>query len=429
MNHIANPYQGPDILGVRERAQTVNTILKKRLDTLLPAVMREVGIDTWLIICHEDNHDPVFGTMIPWESWTPILQIVVLHDRGPEEGVERLNISRTNMRGLMESVWNINAGEDQWECLRRILEERQPKRIGINESDVIWAADGLTASLKAKLVESLGADLSDKLESAETLCIRWLETRIPEELDLYHQAAGIAHALIRECFSRGVVTPGVTTCEDLRWYYWQRTRDLGLDVSFTPSFRYVRSQEEVARWGEGDPVIRPGDMLHCDVGIKYLRLCTDHQELAYVLRPGENQAPKGLRDGMMQANRLQHIFTGTWKEGLTGNEILKSALNRAYETGLRDPKIYSHSLGHFLHEPGPLMGLPWEQNNCPGRGDVVMHYGTCYVVELSVVTSVAEWHGQEVRIPLEQDACFIDASFGEDHVIFLDGRQTEFHLI
>ncbi|MBM3240068.1 aminopeptidase P family protein [Candidatus Poribacteria bacterium] len=417
-------YIGPNILSLQERAKVVNNLLQIRLETLLPAVMRETGFDTWVIICHEDNHDPVFRTLIPWECWAPILQIIVLHDQGPEKGVERLNISRTNMQGLMTSVWDPKSSEHQWACLRRSLEERQPRRIGINQSDVIWAADGLTAALKEKLIATLGPDLASRLESAEPLCIRWLETRIPEELDLYHHAAAIAHAIIKESFSRRVITPGVTTCEDLRWYYWQRTRDLGLDVSFPPFFNRQRSQESRSRWGENDLVIRPGDLVHCDVGIEYLRLLTDHQEMAYVLRPGETESPQGLREGMAQANRLQEIFTGTWQQGLTGNEILGKALTRAREAGLSKPKIYSHSLGHYLHEPGPLMGLPWEQENCPGRGDVVMHYNTCYTVELSVTCPISEWGGQEVSIMLEQDAAFT-----ANGVIFLDGRQTEFHFI
>ncbi len=429
MTNAMRGYNGPDILNLRDQARVVNAILEKRLDTLLSAVMRETGFDTWLIICNEDNYDPVFRTITPWECWAPLLQIVVLHDRGPEEGVERINISRTDMHGLMTSVWESNDSEDQWACLRRIFEERQPKRIGINQSDAIWAADGLTAGLKEKLIATLGEELSSRLESAESLCIRWLETRTPEELALYHQIAAIAHTIIKECMSRAVITPGVTTCEDLRWYYWQRVKDLGLDVAFPPFFRRLRSDESRVRWGDDDPIIRAGDLLHCDAGIKYLRLLTDQQELAYVLHPGETEAPKGLRDGMMQANRLQRLFTSTWQQGLTGNEILATALNRAYETGLREPKIYSHSLGYYLHEPGPLMGLPWEQRSCTGRGDVVMNYNTCYTVELSVTCPIPEWGGQEIPIMLEQDAVFMDASFAGENVIFLDGRQTEFHLV
>jgi len=70
------------------------------------------------------------------------------------------------------------------------------------------------------------------------------------------------------------------------------------------------------------------------------------------------------------------------------------------------------------------MGLPWEQGNIPGRGDVLMQQNTTYTVELNVTCTVPEWDGQEVTFPLEQDAAITAKG-----VHFLDGRQTRFHLI
>lgn len=421
---MQNSYQGPAVMGVRDQARVVNQILGERFEKLLPAIMRETGFDMWIIVCYEDNHDPIFNTIIPWECWAPILQMVVFYDAGADKGVERLNISLTNMQGLMTTIWGLDSPDDQWATLRRVVEERNPRRIGINQSDVIWAADGLTVALKQKLVTALGENLSIRLESAEPLCIRWLESRLPAELELYQHACAIAHHIMKTCFSKQVVTPGVTTSEDLRWWYWQQTTDLGLPVSFPAFFRFMRGPENRERWGDDDKVIRAGDMIHCDVGFKYLRLITDHQELAYVLRPGETSVPQGLLNGMAQANRLQDIFTTTWEKGLTGNQILARALTRARSEGISKPKIYSHSLSHYLHEPGPLMGLPWEQVSCPGRGDVVMNYDTCYTVELGVTCAVPEWGNQEVAFPLEQDAVFT-----EKGAIYLDGRQTTFHII
>ena len=415
----------PTILPVREQARVVNDILLKRFDTLLPKIMREADIDAWLIVCHEDNHDPVFRTMIPWQSWTPILQILAFFNPGGGQPIERINLSRTSMRGLMITVdWTPESGEDQWKVLRGLLDERKPKKIGINTSDTIWAADGLTASLKDKLIDCMGSDHATKLTSAEQLCIRWLETRLPEELTLYDHACAVGRHIIATCFSRHVVTPGVTTTDDLVWAYWQQATDLGLQPSFTPYFRIFRSPADTKLWPTDDPIIRPGDMLHCDVGVHYLRLITDHQELAYVLRPDETEAPAGLRKGMAESNRLQDIFTSAWGFGKSGNEILANALERASDAGIQNPKIYSHSVGHYLHEPGPLMGLPWEQGNIPGRGDVLMHPDTVYTVELSTELEIPEWGGQPVRFMLEQDAAIT-----KEGVSYLAGRQTEFHLM
>jgi hypothetical protein len=433
---VRNHRHGPSVMGVRNQARIVNGLLLERFEQLLPAIMREAGFDMWIIVCNEDNHDPVFNTIIPWECWAPILQIVVFYDTHSDAGVERLNISLTDMEGLMTSLWRLDSAigdldskeparaDSQWETLRRVLEERNPQRIGINQSDVIWAADGLTASLKDKLVATMGPTFAGRIESAEPMSTRWLETRLPAELDIYHQACAISHHIIATCFSRDVVTPGVTTREDLRWAYWQHANDLGLPVSFPAFCHLIRGPENRARWGDDDEIIRPGDMIHYDVGLKYLRILTDHQELAYVLQAGETEAPQSFQDAMRSGNRLQDILVDTWELGLTGNEILTRALARAREDGIPNPKIYSHSLSHYLHEPGPLMGLPWEQTVCPGRGDVRMNFNTAYTVELSVTAPIPEWDGEEVTFAMEQDAAFT-----EDGPMFLDGRQTTFHLI
>ena len=88
-----------------------------------------------------------------------------------------------------------------------------------------------------------------------------------------------------------------------------------------------------AKYGKDDKTIRPGDMLHCDVGIKYMRWNSDHQEVAYVLKVGEPEAPEGLRKLLSEANRLQDVYCAEFKTGLTGNELLSRILGKAREIG------------------------------------------------------------------------------------------------
>jgi Xaa-Pro aminopeptidase len=421
----------PAVLSIRDRAALVYQITQKRLDRLLPKMMRETQFDMWIITCNEDNLDPIFETMMPYENWNPITQILVFFDRGPEKGVERLNVSRTNTQGLYKNVWDATAWdtekkESQWDCLGRIVRELNPKRIGINEGEVQWAAGGLTAVLKKRLVEAIGPTYAGRLASAEPLATLWSETFLDEEIDLMEQAAAVSHAIIADMFSNKVATPGYTTADDLRYYYWQRVADLGLKISFNPSVSIRgRHPKDVEKHGKEDRVIRPGDLLHCDVGLKYMRYISDNQEMAYVLKVGETDAPETFRKMMAEANRLQDVYCGEFKTGLTGNEMLANMLKKAAALGIPKPRIYSHSLGYFLHEPGPLIGLPWEQVNNPGRGDVRLVPNSCFTCELSVTMPVPEWgQGMEFRLPLEQDVVFTGSA-----VYFLDGRQTKFHLI
>jgi Xaa-Pro aminopeptidase len=420
----------PPILKMRERKAAVDRVTKLRLETLLPRVMRESGFDMWLLICNEDAYDPVFLTMVPEDAWCPITQILVFFDPGPGKPIERLNVSRTNMEGLHAASWTApptgeDEGKSQWEALTKIVREKNPKKIGINQSDVIWAADGLSASLKDRLVRTLGPDLSSRLRPAEAMSVRWLETLLDEDVALMEKSAAVSHAIIAETFSNKVIVPDATTADDLVFHYRQRTADFGLDKAFRPFFRVVGRHPDVLKAHPlPDDIIRRGDVLHCDVGVKYLRYNSDQQEMAYVLRTGETDVPAGLKAGLAEGNKLQDVFCGEFKAGLTGNELLGRILAKAKASGIAKPRIYSHSLGYYLHEPGPLIGLPWAQDTTGLRGEIKLVPNSAFTVELSVERPVPEWGGQDFRFRLEQDVVFTGKA-----MIFLDGRQTRYHVV
>ncbi len=413
----------PQILPVRQQAEVIRSILRKRLEAILPEAMREAGLDMWIILCQEDDYDPVFKTMVPLDTWAPILQMLIFYDPGPGKAIERINLSMTDTGDLYDRPWKGVRSEEQWAQLKGIIEARHPERIGINTGRVQWAAGGLTHNLYQQLLEAVPS-AAGKLVSAEKACEHWLMTLTPEELELLSHVARIAHEIIAECFHPRSITPGVSTTEDLEWAYWQRSLDLGLELSFKPFFRLIRSNAAKAIYPVEDKVIRRGDLLHCDVGIRYLRLDSDNQELAYVLRDGEVDPPPGLTRLLAEGNRLQRAFMDEFRLGLTGNDLLRNILASARQQGIPNPRVYSHSLGLYLHEPGPLIGLPWEQEKNPGRGDVHLSYNSCFTMELAVEDAIPEWDGQSVRLSLEQDVKFTERGCEP-----IDGIQTAFHLI
>jgi len=182
----------PQILTVRQQAEIIQTVLRKRLETILPEAMRRAKLDMWIILCQEDDYDPVFKTMVPLDTWAPILQMLIFYDRGPEKGVERINLSMTDTGDLYDRPWKGVHHEEQWTQLRGIIEERHPERIGINIGRVNWAAGGLTYNLYQQLLEAVPG-ISDQLVSAEKACEHWLMTLTVDELENFHQVAKIAH--------------------------------------------------------------------------------------------------------------------------------------------------------------------------------------------------------------------------------------------
>lgn len=410
----------PRILPVREQARVVNGWLEKRLEIILPEIMRREGVDMWLVICQEYNEDPVFPTLVPFEYLSARrLSMLVFFDRGQDKGVEKFSVSRYAIGKLYQAVWSPEKEPDQWQALAREIKSRKPRKIAINESETFALADGLTATNKRLLVKYLGPDYAARLVSAEKLVVGWLERRLSEEIEVYHQIARIAHEIIKDAFSNAVITPGITTTEDIEWWIWQKINSLGLKTWFSPTVDIQRPKTSLYK----DKVIRRGDLLHCDLGITYLRLNTDHQELAYVLKPGEGQAPEGLRQALATGNRLQDILIEEMVAGRTGNEILAAALKKMRAEGIKG-SIYSHPLGWHGHAAGPTIGLWDKQDGVPGQGDYKLFYDTCYSIELNCRVEVPEWDNQEVVIGLEQDA-----SFTREGVFYLDGRQTALHLI
>jgi len=79
------------IILIRKQVEITTRILRKRLETILPIAMKDANIDMWIILCQEDNLDPVYKTMIPMDTWPKVLQMLVFFDRGKEKGVERIN--------------------------------------------------------------------------------------------------------------------------------------------------------------------------------------------------------------------------------------------------------------------------------------------------------------------------------------------------
>ena len=217
-----------EILPVRQQDRIISEILRERLDTILPIAMRESQIDMWLILCQEDDLDPVFKTMIPMNTWTPILQMLIFFDRGADQGIKRINLSMTDTGDFYEKPWSGRLYGEQWEFLSRIIQERDPQKIGINIGEVNWATGGLTYNLYNQLIRAIPAKYVERLTSAEAASTKWLMTLSAKELEIYPHIVSIAHQFIKYCYSSNAITPGLTTTEDLEWVYWQLCSDHGL---------------------------------------------------------------------------------------------------------------------------------------------------------------------------------------------------------
>ena len=207
----------PKVLDHRDRVEPVNQILKHRLDTLLPRLMKESGLDMWLVINREYGEDALFYTLVPEPTFAARrTTLLVFVNNG--ESVERFSVSRYPITGFYDTRWQGGTVKEQWQRLAEIIAEYDPEKIGINVSQEWAIADGLSQGLYQTLTENLPEKYEERLVSAEDLVIRWFETRTEPELAVYPQIVKIARSVIAEAFSDKVITPEVTTDQDIAWY-------------------------------------------------------------------------------------------------------------------------------------------------------------------------------------------------------------------
>ncbi len=419
------------VLSEKERAKVIDELLEDRFTNLLPQLMDTSGIDMWIVISREYNEDPVLKTMLP-ATWLNARRrtILVFYRNKAKNSIEKLAVARYNVGKSIGSAWDPEKEPDQWKRLIQLITERSPNKIGLNFSKDHNIADGLDKTDYDEFMTYLPKKSHSKVVSAEQLAVRWIETRTEREMVLYNQLVDITHDIIAEAFSENVITPGITTTTEVEWWMRQKVTDLGLETWFHPTVDVQRSSEELVghlysfSGRPEDTVILPGDLLHCDFGITYLRLNTDCQELAYVLKPEEKEAPQFLKDGLKAGNKVQDFLTKNMIVGRTGNEILATALKEAREAGLR-PSIYTHPLGTYGHSAGTTIGM-WDAQEGVMRDDgenYPLNPNTVYAVELNTTITIPEWK-RDIRIMLEEAGYF-----GEKGFRYVNGRQTELLLI
>jgi len=415
-----------EILNLKDRATLIEKIQKDRLDNLLPELMSKNGIDMWIIITREYNEDPIIKTLLP-PTWLNARRrtILVFSFDVSTKKTESVAISRYNFGKNIKSIWDKEKTPNQMLALKDYIDKVNPKKIGLNYSENFALIDGISKSDYELFYSSISNDIKQRIVSAENLGIQWIETRTELEKEIYKDLVSITQNIINEAFSNKVIKPGKTTTDDVVWWMREKVLELKLKTWFHPTVDVQRNEQSDLYAFDGKSkydIIQPGDLVHCDFGISYLTLNTDCQQIAYVLKSDEKEAPEFLTKALKDANKLQDILTSEFELDKTGNEILLNSLKIAKEKGL-DPQIYTHPLGTFGHSAGTTIGMWDSQGGVPIKGDVLMKYNTVYAIELNNKSFIKDWN-KEVRIMLEEAGLFEENGFK-----YINGRQEEIILI
>ena len=416
---------------LREQALEQQAWLEMRMERILPQLMAEYDVSMWILSMREYAEDPVFWSITAPTTFAARRRAIYVINREEDGSLERLALGGTSQGGVFEAFRSTRpaptqptaelVGAEQWNLLRELVEDRDPENIVLNV-DPVWAfSDGLHAGEQEELLEALGDEYRKRVKHEPRLAMNYIALRLPEMMPRYQKIEETVHAIISEAFSNAVITPGVTTTEDVVWWMRQKIRDLGYTTWFHTS---VDEQRAGGVNAAGPAVIEKGDLLWTDFGVVGRNLHTDTQHLGYVLREGEMDVPAGLKMCLNNSNRLQDILLTHMEPGLTGNEILANTLSEMRAEGI-DGTVYTHPIGDHGHGAGPLIGRWDGQEGVPVRGDAVLLPSTWHSIELQATTPIPEWGEQPASCRQEEEA-YLDTT-GERHWVFR--RQSKFHLV
>jgi len=398
--------------------------LVKRHEMILP-MMRRHNIDMWVIVNEEFHNDPLTEYVAPPRIYTGNRDIFVFIDTGTAlRKVAITGYAEENVKRFFESEDDPKPAEEQ---LAAVYAQYHPKRIGLSIEARRGVQRSLTRDSYQFLAKSMGGDAESHFVSASDLIEEYCDTRLPDEFDTYKMLVALTDQITRRAFSNEVVHPGKTTVGDVRRWLYDAMGNADVTTWFQQDIRVQRkgSANGMSRGFLGvapeSTVIEPGDVLHVDFGITAMGFSTDWQKMAYVLRPGEKDAPAGLKHAMANTNALQEeLMTDSRPGKLAGdvyNEIMAAMTKRGIEA-----KVYSHPIGFQGHGLGAALDYRASQQNA-SEGKRLRN-GSYISIELNTLTAVPEWDGQKVFVMMEDDAYLSDEGFKT----FLP-RQTSYYLI
>jgi Xaa-Pro aminopeptidase len=387
------------------RWRKANQMRLEKFDLVLPEVMRENNIDMWIIMCREGNFDPMYQEL--GEGYVGHNGYYIFTDIGKP----RIERSVLGIEGyLLEETkaYDYFGLEDE---LKAFVEKRDPKHIGLNMSKDIGSADGLSYTGRLELAEILGKKYEARFVSAEKLVSDYRSRHVASEIAAFAEAGDFSYQLAERALSNEVITPGVTTLEDVAWWLKEQLFKNNLQSSFGMPSIYVTGPKGIEATST-DRIIQRGDILMLDWGVGLMNFYTDMKRMAYVLKDGERDVPKSIQNAFDQAVKVRTIVKNTIKAGVTAKQnedniykalqdggYNKIPFNKPNADSKTDVIIGCHSVGDWGHGSGPSIAF-----FNPVQLTYMVRPTNLFSIELFAYTSIPEWGGSKLRIPLEDDA-------------------------
>jgi Xaa-Pro aminopeptidase len=392
----------------RRRWELQRQIRLDKFEQVLPLAMKNAGVDAWIVAVKENHYDPLWEDL--GRGYVTGIGYYAFFLRG--DRVDRLALGPTGYLLTQSGAYDKYGSADE---LAKEVRARDPQRIGVNMSDEIGPADGLSVTMYAHLKKTLGEPYASRLVSAERVVTEFRSRRVASEIVAFGEAAGIAIQLAERALSNEVITPGKTTLEDAAWWLQDQLLARGLGSEFDMPSVYVTGPEGILATSN-ERIVQPGDVIMIDWGVKLMNFGTDVKRVAYVLKPGETQPPASIRNAFAKAIAARDVIKPAIKAGRTGKETmaamdaaLKAAgygvieFNKPNADDKTDITYGFHPVGNTGHDIGPSL-TTWQ----PLQSTFTLHLQHLFSFEYFAYTPLPEWGGKKLRIPIEDDAMLME---------------------
>jgi Xaa-Pro aminopeptidase len=383
---------------------------KERLDRYMVAALRRSNVDAWLVVTREGTVDPVAFDVAAEHAVGRAACLFV--DKG--DHLERVAIVASydtdafEKSGLYTKVVPYGK-EGAGPALKSAIETLSPKTIAVDMSRDEPLADGMTAGNLQWLRDTIGPDYSKRLVSAEAFLLSFRSRKTPAEIAKMREAVRKTEQLLAEALTPSVIKPGTTTEKDVADFLRKRRREMGLG----PSWEEDQDPNVMAGVARGhsaatDAAILPGSVIRIDFGVDDEGYKTDLQRLAYVLRPGETEAPPEVAAAFATVRAANRAAAAALKPGATGTAVDTAARKVITDADYEEyPHATGHPIGFFTHDLGPLLAPAWPDRYGKLGGYVVDRDQT-YAIEPALEVELPWMMGGKVGFGLEEDYVVTD---------------------
>ena len=393
----------------RRRWELQRQIRLDKFEQVLPRAMRDNGIDMWIVAVKENHIDPLWEDL--GRGYVSGIGYYVFTDRGGER-IERAALGPSGYLVEQAGAYDVFAAAA---TLPAFVKERNPRRIGVNMSEEIGPADGLSHTMYQHLVKTLGEPYASRLVSAERVVADFRSRRVAAEIVAFGEAAGIAIQLTERALSNEVITVGRTTLEDVAWWLQDRLLERGLGSEFDMPSVYVTGPEGIVATSS-PRIVQPGDVMMIDWGVQLMNFGTDVKRVAYVLKPGELAPPTSIQAAFDKALAVRDVVKKAIKPGVRADQTMKAMdaalraagygvieFNKPNADGKTDVVYGFHPVGNTGHDIGPSL-TTWQ----PLQTTFTLHPQHLFSFEYFAYTPIPEWGGKKLRMPIEDDAILME---------------------